>query len=71
MCRRISPILDEISEGRGDVCFVKLNVDENQKTTISYKIGSIPTIIRFEDGRVTRQVVGALPKNQLASQLGL
>jgi thioredoxin 1 len=38
---------------------------------MSYQITSIPTIARFEDGRVTNQAVGALPRNQLASQLGL
>ena len=70
-CRRVSPILDEISEERDDVRFVKLNVDDNPQTAMSYQITSIPTIARFEGGRPTQQTVGALPKNQLASQLGL
>jgi thioredoxin 1 len=70
-CRRVSPVLDEISQSRDDVRFVKLNVDDNPQTAMSYQITSIPTIARFEDGRVTNQAVGALPKNQLASQLGL
>ncbi len=70
-CRRISPILDEMSESREDVRFVKLNVDDNPATAMSYQITSIPTIARFEGGQVTQQAVGALPRNQLASQLGL
>ena len=70
-CRRVSPILDEMSEDREDVRFVKLNVDNNPATAMGYQITSIPTIARFEDGQVTRQAVGALPRNQLASQLGL
>jgi len=70
-CRRVSPILDEMSESRDDVRFVKLNVDDNPATAMNYQITSIPTIARFEDGKVTRQAVGALPKNQLVSQLGL
>ena len=70
-CRRVSPILDEMSESRDDVHFVKLNVDDNPQTAMSYQITSIPTIARFEGGQVTRQAVGALPRNQLASQLGL
>jgi thioredoxin 1 len=70
-CRRVSPILDEMSESRDDVRFVKLNVDDNPQTAMSYQITSIPTIARFEGGRVTNQAVGALPKNQLASQLRL
>jgi len=53
------------------VSFVKLNVDDNPATAMGYQITSIPTIARFEGGQVTRQAVGALPRNQLASQLGL
>ena len=70
-CRRVFPILNEMSENREDVRFVKLNVDDNPATAMNYQITSIPTIARFEDGQVTSQAVGALPKNQLASQLGL
>ncbi|MDQ3386946.1 MAG: thioredoxin [Actinomycetota bacterium] len=70
-CRRISPILEEMSDDRQDVSFVKLNVDDNPQTAMSYRISSIPTIARFEDGEVRQQAVGALPKTQLTSQLGL
>ena len=70
-CRRISPILEEMSEQRDDVRFVKLNVDDNPATTMNYSISSIPTIARFEDGQVTQQAIGALPRNQLSEQLGL
>ena len=70
-CRRVSPILEEMSEEREDVAFVKINVDDNPATAMNYSISSIPTIARFEEGQVTQQAVGALPKNQLSSQLGL
>ncbi len=70
-CRRISPILEEMSQSRDDVRFVKMNVDDNPQTAMGYQITSLPTIARFEGGRVTEQAVGALPKKQLASQLGL
>ncbi|MEW6636583.1 MAG: thioredoxin, partial [Actinomycetota bacterium] len=70
-CKRIAPILEEMSETRDDVRFVKINVDDNPQTAMSYQISSIPTIARFEGGRVSRQAVGALPKNQLSQQLGL
>ena len=70
-CRRVSPILEEISEERNDVRFVKLNVDDNPATAMNYSVSSIPTIARFEGGQVTQQAVGALPKNQLTAQLGL
>src|SRR3712207_930426 len=69
--RRISPILEELSESRDDVRFVKINVDDNPATAMNYGVRSIPTIARFEGGEVTQQAIGALPKDQLSSQLGL
>lgn len=70
-CRRVSPILDEMSENREDVRFVKLNVDDNPQAAMSYGVTSIPTIARFEGGEVKEQAIGALPKKQLTTQLGL
>ncbi|MGH3086227.1 MAG: thioredoxin [Rubrobacteraceae bacterium] len=70
-CKRIAPILEEMSGNREDVRFVKLNVDDNPSTTLNYSITSIPTVARFEGGRITNQAVGALPKAQLSEQLGL
>ena len=61
-CRRVSPILEEWSQERDDVRFVKLNVDDNPATEMNYSIASIPTIARFEGGQVTQQAIGALPK---------
>ncbi|MBX6762392.1 MAG: thioredoxin [Rubrobacteraceae bacterium] len=70
-CRRVSPVLEEFSESRDDVRFVKVNVDDNPNAAMSYNVSSIPTIIRFENGRATRKAIGALPKRQLSEQLGL
>jgi thioredoxin 1 len=70
-CRRVSPILEEMSESRQDVAFVKVNVDDNPQAAMNYSISSIPTIARFEEGQVTQQAIGALPKNQLSAKLGL
>ena len=70
-CRAISPVLEELSEQRGDVRFVKLNVDDNPQSAMNYRVTSIPMIARFENGEITHQAIGALPRNQLISQLGL
>ncbi|WP_119069385.1 thioredoxin [Rubrobacter indicoceani] len=70
-CKRIAPVLEQFSEDRDDVEFVKINVDDNPTTTLNYSITSIPTVARFEGGEITQQAVGALPKAQLSQQLGL
>ena len=44
---------------------VKLNIDENQQTTIRYGVRSIPTLIMFKNGEPVDMKVGAGPKSDL------
>ena len=67
-CRVVAPILEEINETRDDVRVVKLNVDENQSTSIRYEVLSIPTMILFKNGQVAKKVIGALPKARLQAE---
>jgi thioredoxin 1 len=68
-CRMVSPILAQIHEERDDLRVVKLNVDENQATTIRYEVLSIPTMILFKDGEVAKKLIGAQPKARIESEL--
>ncbi len=65
-CKMIAPHLEEISAELGDkVKIVKLNIDENQQTTIRYGVRSIPTLIIFKDGEPVDMKIGAGPKSDL------
>ena len=68
-CRMVSPILEQIHEERDDLRVVKLNVDENQNTTVRYEVLSIPTMILFKDGEVAKKLVGAQPKARIEAEL--
>ena len=68
-CRMVSPILAQINEERDDLRVVKLNVDENQNTTIRYEVLSIPTMILFKDGQVAKKLIGAQPKPRIEAEL--
>jgi thioredoxin 1 len=71
-CRMVGPIVEEIAKDQeGKVKVAKLNVDENRDVASKYGIMSIPTILLFENGNVSRQVVGAMPKTALVQELGL
>jgi thioredoxin 1 len=62
-CRKLSPILDEISVEYGDkVNVVKVNVDDNPAIAAEYGITSIPAVYLFQDGEVKSTVIGAKPK---------
>lgn len=64
-CKMLSPILDEVSEEIADVKFIKINVDENPDTPAQYRVGSIPTLMAFKDGKVVDTMVGFKPKAEL------
>ena len=70
-CRAIAPSVEEISasyEGRLKVG--KLNVDENQQTTMKFGIRSIPTLIVFKGGQAVEQIIGAVPKGEIEKAVG-
>jgi thioredoxin 1 len=69
-CRRVSPVVEEIADERGDALkVVKMNIDENQETAIKFNIMSIPTLMVFKHGQVAKTVIGAYPKRKLEEEL--
>ena len=69
-CRMIAPIVEELSseyEGKAKVC--KLDVDAAQKTAAEFGIRSIPTLLIFNDGKVSDQVIGAVKKKEITVKL--
>jgi len=67
-CKKVSPILDEISESTG-LLVGKLNIDENPIKTVEYSVHSIPTMVLFKDGSPVHTVLGAKPKHLLLKEL--
>ena len=71
-CRMVGPIIDELAkEMQGKIVFAKLNVDENQRTSMKYKIMSIPTMLVFKKGNLVDTFVGALPKDILKQKINV
>lgn len=68
-CRMVSPVVDEISDERGDIKVGKINVDEQPELAGEFRVMSIPTLIVFKDGKVHNQTVGARPKAQILAML--
>jgi len=67
-CKRVSPILDEISKEHG-ILVGKLNIDENPLKPVEYSVSSIPTMVLFEDGVVIKTIIGAMPKHKMLEEL--
>lgn len=70
-CRAVAPIVEEISSSyAGKVKVGKLNVDDNQQTTMKFGIRSIPTLIVFKGGQAVEQIIGAVPKGEIERAVG-
>ena len=67
-CKKLSPILDEISNQTG-LLVGKLNVDENPLKMEEYSIHMLPTMVLFKSGQPVRIINGAMPKHMLVKEL--
>ena len=58
-CRALAPTLEEVAEKYSSTArFVKLNVDENPRTSEQYGIKTIPTLILLSGGKEEERLVG-------------
>ena len=69
-CRMVSPIVDEIgNESDGRYRVGKINVDEEPDLTARYNVMSIPTLMVFKNGELSKTSVGVRSKQDILSML--
>ena len=63
-CKMAEPVLNELSDEYKDkLVIMKLNVDENQGSTLKYQVMSIPTTILFKGSQEVGRQIGFAGKN--------
>ena len=66
----LTPTINELAdEYTGKAIVGKLNVDENPTIAAEYGIRSIPSLLFFKDGKVQKQIMGAVAKSDIAEAL--
>ena len=69
-CKSIAPVLEELAgQFVGKIKVVKVNVDDNPHTPTQFNVKGIPNLVFFKNGKVIEQIVGAVPKEQLATAI--
>ena len=69
-CLRVAPVLEEIAgEQAEQLTIAKVNVDDNPELAQRYHVMSIPTMLVFSGGEISRKLVGAMGKTQLLQEL--
>ena len=66
----LTPTINEVADDYKDKAVIgKLNVDENPTIAAEYGIRSIPSLLFFKDGKVQKQIMGAVAKEEISSAL--
>lgn len=69
-CQIVAPVLEQLAgEYAGQVKVAKLDVDANQRTSMTFNVRSIPSILFFKDGKHVDTVVGAVPKATIETKI--
>ena len=69
-CRALTPILERIAdEHPDDLRIVRINADENPRSSAEYGALSLPVTKVFRGGEVVKTIVGAKPKPALEFEL--
>ena len=57
-CRMIAPMIEELANDYdGKAVIGKLDVDNNQESSVKFGVRSIPTLLVFKDGEIDRKSV--------------
>ena len=69
-CKAMGPVLEELAAQLGPGArVVKLDVDDNPRTSARYNIRSIPTMMIFTGGEIQEVLVGLQSKDRLVNLL--
>tara|TARA_S200000501_G_scaffold113866_1_gene106992 strand:- start:311 stop:631 length:321 start_codon:yes stop_codon:yes gene_type:complete len=69
-CRMIAPMIEELANDYdGKAVIGKLDVDNNQESSVKFGVRSIPTLLVFKDGEMVDRHVGAVAKETLSSSI--
>jgi thioredoxin 1 len=69
-CRLMEPGLEKIAANHAEnVRVLKVNVNENPKTSSRYFVRTLPTLLFIKDGQVRTQIVGAVNPVQIEKAL--
>ena len=69
-CKAMEPILAALAEAyEGRVKVVKVDVGEAPNVAMRYMVQSVPTFLFFRQGKVVRQLVGAMPRPKMEAAL--
>lgn len=69
-CKAIGPAVQKVADQtQGKVKVVKCNIDESQDIAGRFSIMSIPTLLVFNKGEVSAQIIGLVKPDKIMDKL--
>ncbi len=69
-CKTLGPILEDVVAALGPgVALAKVNVDENQRLAMAFRVQGIPAVKIVKNGQLAQEFTGALPREQIEAIL--
>ena len=63
-CQMLAPVLEELDK-ETSIKIVKINVDEIPDLARQFRVMSIPTLMLFKDGKLSKKELGFMPIERL------
>lgn len=72
-CQKLTPELEKLSQEFPELIIGKISVEDQENVQLAASLGvnSIPALFFYRNGKLEKQLVGYMSKDQLKSQLGL
>ena len=65
-CKQLGPVLEKVvTESRGKVKLVKMNIDEHPEVAGQMGVQSIPAVVAFDKGKPKDAFMGAVPESEV------
>ncbi|MBR7156409.1 MAG: thioredoxin [Lentisphaeria bacterium] len=72
-CQKLGPELEKLAAEHPEIVVGKLNVDDADcvQTAVALGVNTIPALFFYKEGKLQKQLVGFMTKDELAAKLGL
>ncbi|MCQ2796856.1 MAG: thioredoxin [Bacilli bacterium] len=70
-CKMLAPILEDMAEEYPQLTVIKVDAEEAPLLSAEFRVNAVPTLIKFQDGKMIEQRAGYMPAPALQRWLGL
>jgi thioredoxin 1 len=70
-CHALKPVLEKITQKHEDVNVIIVNVSENPKLNVKFKVMSLPTTIFFKAGKEQKRLTGFRTQEKIEREFNL